>query len=791
MKSSKFISLSYIAATLVMLMLVIVLPLTMVSQKTYYMTPLLSLSDKDEEDKTLSPYFLIVSDNPETDQLPLKDTRADVNIAGVIADVTVTQTYINSGKNTLEAIYVFPASTRAAVYDMKMQIGNRIIAAKIQEKEQARKDYDAAKNQGKSATLLEQMRPNVFQMNVANIMAGDTIKVIMKYTELLVPTEGVYEFIYPTVVGPRYSNQPEANASANDAWVANPYTKEGINPTYTFDIKTNLLTGMNIKAISCPTHEVKISYESKQNALIELKKSEKFDGDRDFILQYKLADNAIESGLLLYKGNGDDENFFLTMVQPPAKPDIEMIPPREYIFIMDVSGSMSGFPIETSKKVMENLIKKLRPIDKFNLMLFASDNSVLANSSVFATEENLKKALNMVDKQQGGGGTELLPALKNALKIEKSDGYSRSFVIATDGYVSIEKEAFELIRNNLGKANFFAFGIGSSVNRFLIEGLAHCGMGESFVVTDAKDADKKADKFREYISSPVLTDVKATYDGFETYDIEPINIPDVLAQRPVLIYGKWKGEAKGKITITGKTGGKDFSWTVDVADVVPNEKNQAIKYLWARQKIRMLDDFNNVGNDKTLQEEITTLGLKYNLLTNYTSFIAIDSLIRNDGGKSTTIKQPLPLPQGVSNDAVGGLSMTTSSMNNFSKSQSMSMEKKGLTDVEESLSDSISVISTIAEFIGGETAMKKFISDNLVYPVSAKNSGICGTVYLLFTIDAKGNVSNIKVLKGIGSGCDEEAIRIVKLMNGKWTPSKLNGKSVSSTYNLPIKFSIN
>jgi Ca-activated chloride channel homolog len=789
MKKQNFLKLSYTAAIAVMLMLILVLPATMVSQKTLYMSPLRTPGDPDDEnDKTLSPYFVINSDNPELDKLPLKETKADVNIAGVIADVKITQTYVNSGKSTIEAIYVFPASTRAAVYDMKMTIGDRILIAKIQEKEQARKDYEAAKDQGKSASLLEQDRPNVFQMNVANILPGDTISIEMKYTELLIPTEGIYEFVYPTVVGPRYSNKSESTASANDTWVANPYTKEGVNPTYGFDIQANLVAGMKIKAISCPTHDVKIDYLENDHAVIKLKKSEKFEGDRDFILQYKLADNAIESGLLLYKGENDDENFFLTMIQPPAKPEIDMIPPREYIFIMDVSGSMSGFPIETSKKLMENLIKKLRPIDKFNLMLFAGSSTVLSQTSLFATEENLKKALELVDKQSGGGGTELLPALTKALKIEKAEGYSRSFVIATDGYVDIEKETFELIRNNLGKANFFAFGIGSSVNRYLIEGMAHCGMGEPFIVTGPDQASKKAEKFREYIQSPVLTDVSVSYNGFNVYDIEPLNIPDVLAQRPIIIYGKWKGEAKGMITVTGKTGGKDFSWSVNVADIKPLKENHALKYLWVRQKIRMLDDFNNVGSDQKIQDEITSLGLKYNLLTNYTSFIAIDSLVRNTSGKSTSVKQPLPLPQGVSNYAIGE---KMSSMSSQSSGGTLLMCKSISVVSDKAEEDSISYsVATTAEYIGGEKAMKEFIKANLVYPAEAKKNGVSGKLYLQFTIDALGNISDIKVIKSLGSGCDEEAIRVVKLMSGKWIPSKQNGVSISSTYYLPIKFTL-
>ena len=220
-------------------------------------------------DKTLSPYFFVKSDDPLIDQLPLKATSALVNISGVIADVTVTQVYKNEGMKAIEAIYIFPASTRAAVYGMKMVIGKRVIEAKIKKRDEARRDYEQARDQGKSASLLEQQRPNVFQMNVANIMPGDEIKVELKYTELLIPTDKVYEFAYPTVVGPRYSNTKEATASASDKWVKNPYLHEGEKPTYSFNIVVNIAAGMPIKELVSTSHKVNTTYTSPSSAKVD------------------------------------------------------------------------------------------------------------------------------------------------------------------------------------------------------------------------------------------------------------------------------------------------------------------------------------------------------------------------------------------------------------------------------------------------------------------------------------------------------------------------------------------
>ena len=228
-----------------------------------FLHPGISASAQPEKggEKTLSPYFFVKSDDPELDQLPLKSTFVKVNISGVIADVLVTQVYKNEGKRPLEAIYVFPASTRAAVYGMKMRIGERTITANIAERQDAKRQYDQAKQAGKSASLLEQQRPNVFQMSVANILPSDVIRVELRYTELLVPTDKVYEFVYPTVVGPRYTEQKQDDATPWDGWTRNPYLHQGDAPTYTFNMDVNLSAGLPIQDMACASHKVRINYE--------------------------------------------------------------------------------------------------------------------------------------------------------------------------------------------------------------------------------------------------------------------------------------------------------------------------------------------------------------------------------------------------------------------------------------------------------------------------------------------------------------------------------------------------
>ncbi len=599
-------------------------------------------------DRTLSPYFMVKSEGKELDQLPLKSTSAAVNIAGVIADVTITQVYCNEGEFPIEAIYVFPASSRAAIYGMKMKVGTRTITAEIQEREKARQTYETAKNNGQRTSLLEQERPNVFQMNVANVQPGDEIQVELKYTELIVPTEGEYAFVYPTVVGPRYMNGSESNAK----FASMPYLHAKEKPTYNFDLKVWLSAGMPLQDVTCTSHKTHLKYEVTNSVQVSLDPAERQGGNRDFKLKYRLAGGEIEDGLLLYETGG--EKYFLYMAQPPKRVSIEKIPPREYIFIVDVSGSMHGFPLEVSKKLMRNLLTGLRPTDKFNVLLFAGTSALFSEKSVTASADNIEQGIGFIDSQQGGG-TELLPALQRALDLARDEeGVSRSMVVVTDGFIGLEKEAFDLVRNHLDDANLFSFGIGSSVNHFIIEGLAHVGQGEPAIITKEEEAATAAEQFRKYIQSPVLTRVKASFDGFEAYDVEPVSIPDVLAERPVIIFGKYKGEAKGKITLTGFSGKKKFKSSFAVGKTTPDTRNTALRYLWARERIRLLDDYNRLDPSDERVKEVTNLGLKYNLMTAYTSFVAVDrEIVKNAKGELAEVKQALPLPEGVEDSAVG------------------------------------------------------------------------------------------------------------------------------------------
>ena len=600
----------------------------------------------------LSPYFLVRGD-PKVDQFPLLETKADIEIVGMIAEVEIKQVYKNDGKKTIEAVYVFPLGTKSAIHGLRMKIGNRIIEAGIEETAKAQKIYQDAKSQGKVASLLEQKRPNVFQMKVANIMPGDLVEVTVRYTEILVPEKGRYEFVFPTVVGPRFTGESKKeDLKSKDRWLASPYLHQGEEPPYKFDITINIKSGVPLAKVWVPSHKVNMK-RRRGSALISLSPKEKNGGNRDFILRYTLQGKRIETGLLLYPGK--DENFFLMMLEPPKRVNMRMVPPREYLFIVDVSGSMHGFPLEVSKALLSKIIGNLRSKDYFNVLFFAGGSQVLSQQPLRATESNKQKAINLVMSQRGGGGTRILKALKRALALKKKKGLSRIVVIATDGYISVEKEVFDLMRDRIGEANFFAFGIGSSVNRYLIEGMARIGKGEPFVATNQKEAEEEAGRFIDYVKHPLLTDIQVTFSGFDAYEVEPISMPDLFAERTLILFGKYK-HATGRIVVTGRTAKGIYKRILTVSPALEDSNNVALKFLWAREKIARLADYRRVGVE--VREEVTELGLKYHLMTEYTSFVAVDKIVR-ETGEVVTVKQPLPLPQGVSDYAVGGVTAQT------------------------------------------------------------------------------------------------------------------------------------
>ncbi len=570
-------------------------------------------------------------------QLPLREVRYDVDVSGVVARVHLTQTYEGpSSGPAVDADYVFPLSTRAAVYALTMQVGARTIQGLVKERASAASAYEAARAQGQVASLLEQQRPNVFQMRVANIRSGQVVQVEVDYVELLVPTEGVYHLVVPGAVGERYEAAP--SALAGDLAVTAPRVPAtGDTASLAWrEISIHLEGGVPVQWVDSSTHAI-VQTPHDDSVDVGLADAE-LDPRRDFELVYTLGSDDFGTGVLRF--DADSERYVLAMVQPPERMAPDQIPPRELVFVLDTSGSMDGFPIETARALVRRMVSDLRPVDRFNVLAFAGSAEVLAPASLAPTRKNLDAAEAFLTGLGAGGGTDLRSALRAAFELPPAGPHlARTFAIVTDGYVDAEPATFELIRQRAGDASVFTFGIGESVNRYLIEGMAHAGQGQAFICTSAARAAAVADDFRDAIDAPALTNVRIAFEGLDAYDLEPAAVPDVYAHRPVFVLGKYTTiRPDAAIVVSGQTGRGPWSGRTALADAPPSPRNAALRTLWARERVSRISD--SAPETPETKAQVTALGLRHSLMTAHTSFVAID-----DGAEVAAAAPANPAPE--------------------------------------------------------------------------------------------------------------------------------------------------
>jgi len=588
-----------------------------------------------------APYLFARENDPGTGRLLLKKMEAEVQIVGPMARVKLDQVFQNIGAHVIDAYYLFPASINTAVHGARARVGERIIEARIEKRNQAGVRFQQAESKDESVSFIKQKWPNVFLMNVVHIMPGDSVQVELDYSEPMSPQNAMYEFTLPSVTGPEREGRPD---TIRERGIPSPYFRNGEVIPYDFDIAVHLHAGIPIKTISSPSHGISVFYASQDNARIHL--NEEHGGNRDFVLQYKLAGVQIETGVLMYRG--PVENYIAVFMEPPEHPSGFRIPSREFIFVVDVSRSMKGFPLETAKLLMERLLVDFKTTDFLNVVLFAG-KSVMLNStgSLNAAEGNIRKAISLLDGPTGDDGTGLTAALQAAYTIPRPETHvSRSLVVITDGYVDAEAQVFKFVREHLDEANLFAFGVGVSVNRDLIGSLARAGQGKPFVCLRSDQAAAETEKFRTYVKTPVLTKASVTFEGFDVYDQIPMKLPDLMAQSPIAVIAKYRGAPSGRVLISGVTGKERYVETLQASPFMVGQENAPIAGLWARKWLELLEDqYILLPHADRLEEAITHLGLCHDLLTPFTSFMAVDSRMVHAGESVQPLKQALPLPR--------------------------------------------------------------------------------------------------------------------------------------------------
>jgi len=586
----------------------------------------------------------------DPEALPLLGSFAEVDVTGDLARVTLVQLYQNLHPGPIEVTYVFPGSTRAAVTGMTMTVGDRVITATIRERAEAREVYEEARDAGQTAALLEQDRPNVLRMNVANILPGEVIQVEIEAIERLRSEDGELELVIPAIVAPRYFGGASDGAGAGDA-PRHPLLAPGLPWRQMRGVSVDIRAPLPIVALGSPTHPLEPlageapTFYSHRHA--------EFDAPpRDFVLRFRLAGPAVSAGVSLYERDG--EGWFMVNLEPPHRVTPDAILPRELVFILDTSGSMDGWPMETSKALIGDLLASLRRTDRFNLVSFAGSSEVFAAHSLAATRASIDRAWRHLGRLQSGGGTELASALERAFGLPAAPGFKRTFVVITDGLIWDDARVYRSVRERLGDTNFFAFGVHDSPNRHLLERLARAGQGEPIIVSDPSEAADAVARFISYIEAPILSDITVEVVGLDAEDVLPAALPELFARRPLVVTGRYRGPARGVIRVRGQGPDGPFEATLDLADAAPDPRHQAIATLWARERIERLSDEETT--DPEVRDQIVALGLRHRLLTRHTSFVAVDQRVRTDGGAPELVEQPAaPAQSGSEGGPLSGL----------------------------------------------------------------------------------------------------------------------------------------
>ncbi len=582
----------------------------------------------------------------------LQHTQVSAKVSGSIARVEVTQLYKNPSADRLEAVYAFPLPANAAVTDMYFRIGKRIVYSQVQKREEAKRTYEAAKSEGRTAALTEQERPNLFTQSVANIPPGETVAVVIRYVHEVPLDDGRYQFVFPTTVGPRYVPGHGATTAVTDAErITPPTVPESVHSANDVDITVQLVPGVAFTDVAAKWHDVVTGLDGDGARLVALAEDDRRP-NKDFVLTWQPAGAQPSAHALTENDRG--EQYVMLMLQPPAEVQAKMVRPKEMVFLVDVSGSMGGQPLDTAKGLVGAALDRMGPEDTFQLIAFASNTEQMSDQPLLNTRENVEAAKRWLGKMSGGGGTEMMKGIYAALAPPADPKRLRMVVFCTDGFIGNEQEILQATRQYRDRARVFGFGIGSSVNRYLIEGMGREGRGASDVVGPNEKIEPAVERLYKRLDRPVLTDLSLEFDGIAIIDRQPEALPDLMAGQPLVVVGKAVGGKTGKVKVSGRYAGAPWSKEVPIEMSQTSGGPAVLGTLWARRKIDSLT-WAEPSVDADRQAAITELGLKFKLITQYTSFVAVErELLVDPKLPLTQMLVPNEMPEGVKYEGIFG-----------------------------------------------------------------------------------------------------------------------------------------
>jgi Ca-activated chloride channel family protein len=605
---------------------------------------------------------------------PLLNTTVTMTISGLIARTTVSQQFTNPGSEWAEGVYVFPLPEQAAVDHLRMKIGERIIEGQIQERAQAKKSYAKAKAQGQRASLLEQERPNIFTASVANIAPNDLITIDIEYQEMVRNEQGRFMLRFPMVIGPRYiPGQPHAiqehpTSQTGLGWAPNtgqvrdasritpPVQHPGhglINP---ITMHIDLAPGMLLQDIESPTHPVTVTKQEDNTYHITLQDSLTY-ADRDFELIWTpLSSETTQAAVFSEKYQGETYLFLQLMPPVTSSPTQETIP-REVVFVIDTSGSMAGNSLTQAKTALTLALSRLTPKDSFNLIQFNSVTHMLFSTSQPASTSRIQKARRYINSLQANGGTEMRPALMQALAQTPNQEERqplRQIIFITDGLIGNENALFTILQRDIGQNRLFTVGIGSAPNGHFMRKAAQFGKGTFTYIGTTQEVQDKMNRLFQKLEHPALTDITIHASPSRMEDMLPNPLPDLYAGEPLTLVFR-SSTLPTSITIAGKQAGTIWEITQSLVDA---KSRRGIAVHWARQTIARLMD-QQTQDKAMLRQSILDLALKHHLVSRYTSLVAVDiTPVRPDAQSLHTHALKTNLPHGLQYEAIFGWPQT-------------------------------------------------------------------------------------------------------------------------------------
>ncbi|MBD3730311.1 MAG: marine proteobacterial sortase target protein [Sphingomonadales bacterium] len=615
------------------------------------------MASEPSDDDPFAAGGLMLRGKGVTEAMPAMRLGTDISakISGQTARVTVTQAFRNTSDRWMEATYLYPLPEDGAVDSLNMIVGQRIFIGKIRTREDAQAAYDKALAEGRKAGLVEQVRANMFRNTIANVGPGETVLVQVTFQAPVRQLRGSYALRLPLVVGQRYipphtiKGQADVADAANaSAPLAHPDLGDKLNPV---TISVELAPGFDPANIASPYHKIQVQKMGDGRRMITLAKGET-PANRDFELRWSAPGTA--PAVALFKQRHDGLDYVMAAITPPSSGPTGDVPPREMIFVIDNSGSMSGESMRAAKASLLYALGTLRPQDSFNIIRFDDTMTMLFEDAVPASADQVALGKRFTQGLDADGGTEMLPALQAALsdRREGTPGAIRQVVFLTDGDLSNEREMMAEISQHLGRSRVFMVGIGSAPNSYLMSRMAEAGRGTFTHIGTAEEVDTTMRDLLDRLSLPVASGLKVVVDGANV-EFTPAVLPDLYAGEPLVLLARGK-DLSGKLTVSGKLAGQDWSRTVDLATAQPSD---AVAKLWANRRIADIEAQRWSGqmDGDMADTAIEDLGLKFHLVTSRTSLIAEDATpSRPAGAKLTREELPLLLPAGWDFDQLFG-----------------------------------------------------------------------------------------------------------------------------------------